>query len=215
MCHLEKHFYFQQERVPVGWVPPACADRMCFFNSHQMSAPVGAGPHVNFFQEICSLNQQMSSLVVPSSEQVWTGLQSSPVHWGPIWVGEECRTGSGAVHWWPISWACGEDTVSLYSEVPCPKRGCTVRSNASNNGVMVTWDHPVNRQTWLKTLTSRNFVSLHYLHAYSHVSFENKQAESQPFTNNGVQQNSPIYRYRPQLKFYWKTKETNVEWNLS
>ena len=32
-----------QEGIPVGCIPPACTDRTCFFNSHQMAGLVGGG----------------------------------------------------------------------------------------------------------------------------------------------------------------------------
>ena len=48
---------YKQESIPVECIPPTCADHMCFFNSHQMSAVVREGF---------------------SGEQVWTCLQSWP-----------------------------------------------------------------------------------------------------------------------------------------
>ena len=74
-----------------------------------------------------------------SSEQVWPPDVTSKGVGGSFWRG---------LVQWGLSW-----TSLNMSGGPW-----TVRSNAS--WVMATWDPPVDRQTWLKTLPSHNFIGV-------------------------------------------------------
>ena len=48
-----------QESIPEGCVPRLLTPSQCFFNSHQMSVPVG-GPQVDTFEQVSSIDHQIS-----------------------------------------------------------------------------------------------------------------------------------------------------------
>ena len=95
---------YQQESIPVGCIPPVCADHTCF-NSHQTSAPTGwaGGPQVN--------NLNRSPVLAKRCHYQWLGpggpcTMKSHV-WGRAWWGSLYSESGGE---------------SLYSKVLCPGR---------------------------------------------------------------------------------------------
>ena len=137
--HIKKkqlHNY-KQESIPVECIPPTCADHMCFFNSHQMSAVVREGF---------------------SGEQVWTCLQSWPSDvtrregpgGDPLCIEIPCpgpRLGPCTVrstYIWGRGWA----------------QAGPVQWGPMHHGQWLhrTFSPTVKRQTRLKTSPSHNFV---------------------------------------------------------
>ena len=71
-----------QESIPVGCVPPACADCNAF-KSHQISVMgwEGGGPQVNKFEQVSSGGLQMSLAGVPC---LMAGGGAGAGQWGPM-----------------------------------------------------------------------------------------------------------------------------------
>ena len=85
-----------QESIPVGCVPPSCAERMCFSNIHQMSALV-----------VLKWKKMNRSPVLTTSGAwegvpcLWRGVRGIPM--SHIWKGLPCTLRSNA-SWVMVTW---------------------------------------------------------------------------------------------------------------
>ena len=149
--------FLNQENIPRGYVPPACADSVCY-NRHQISAPV-EGSEVNTFEQIsmmatrCHLQKGGSQCSdVPRPEE------------GPCTVRSYVQ-GARVGGW---GWGQG----ALYSEVQ------TITGNGYMGPPWTEW--LTDGQTWLKTLPSRNLVGKKYCCSFGptskfHCKLQDKQ----------------------------------------
>ena len=161
MFIIRKWIKWKQESIPVGCVKRTCANRTCL-NSHQMS--VLGGGEVKW----TGLNRFSSD-----AHQMSLAERGFPVKWGSMIGGSYLLVTSGTGTGTRTGTGTGAQEP-LYSKVQCPEvwaragwRGLGGSEqwgpNAPGSCVMVTlaplWtEWLTDGPTWLKALTSRNFI---------------------------------------------------------